>query len=554
MIGMHQSSLMGKKKKEKIGKSLRPKLTPMKTTKNDDDDDDDDIDDDGLGFEDIALPIPIISPLFNNVDKNSTTQEIDCKIDDAESIDISDDDGDDLIGSSDRKETISNEPSLNTLNFDRTADTYDNEAIIKDKFDDIELPPSVSISDVITGEYKNAEIELTPKEDVVGSNINEYDINDSTKTLASELDDISSMNNTDSAHALSLDVTNEEQASGLSTVNDNCQNEPTTVALCSKIDAVHADSRDSDVALEVLNSTSSFDDDDPLKSSISSLQELSLDSSDVRTTAVPRIRAFNGIHNGIPISFSESEAFVFLTESLRETLGDDARDVTNETLSRYMRWKPDVERAADRWRANQAFRKENSYIFDDGKKPLLLSQDPKLSFLLQNGMILVSEEVFAKDGSGIILIKGAKCDITVHNCTDQDASRACFYIIQQMLMKNTFDPLKGITIILDLEGATRNNIPKSLPCLLSKAGGCFPVRIQAVYVLSMPWWFPGGRYKFMFSTKVQSRVHFVKNKTALYEYIAKDRLQEIYSFDMKAFISSALLREVESSTYTQQLS
>lgn len=573
---MHQSSLMGKKKKEKIGKSLRPKLTPMKTKNVDDDDD---IDEDGLGFEDIALPIPIISPLtdvaFGKFNDNFST-EIDCNVD-AGVIDMNivgsvnnADDGDDLIGSSASEGTKTNEPSLNTLDSARTAATYSDNEIIKDmsmEFDDIELPPSVSLSNVITGEYNNAEIETTPEEDGVNSTMN-LSAFEGTSNV-----DGSSMNNTDSALALPLDVPKEDQATGLSTVNDTCENEPTTVAICSDIDAEYVNHgastnidkpytttttfdnpRDNEVALEVLNLTSSFDHD-PLKSSVSSLQEVSLDSSDIQKPAAPLIRAFNRNQNGIPLSFSfmdtnESEAFVFLTESILETLGDDARGVTNETLSRYMRWKPDVERAADRWRANQAFRKKNSYIFDDGKKPLLLSQDPKLTFLLQNGMILVSEEVFAKDGSGIMLIKGAKCDITAHNCTDQDASRACFYIIQQMLAKNTFDPSKGITIILDLEGATRNNIPKSLPSLLSKAVGCFPVRIQAVYVIASSWWFPGGRYKFMFSTKLQSRVHFVKNKTALYEFIDKDRLQDVYSFDdMKASISLALLQEVESRTY-----
>lgn len=568
MIGMHQSSLMGKKKKEKIGKSLRPKLTPMKT-KNDDDDDDDDIDDDGLGFEDIALPIPILSPLnddvlceFNDnysyagIERNDDSEVIDSVVSGVSNSADEDEGDEELIGSSAREETITNETSLITFHSTRSAATYDNEIIIKDmsmEFDEIALPPSVSLSDVITtGECNNAEIEVTPEEDV-GSNI---------KLSASE--EISLMNTTNSSRARPLNVTNEEQATGLSTVNDTCVNQPTTNECIDSDALTNIDKpstptatleinnpRDSDVSLEVLQSTSRFDDD-PLKLSILSLHEVSLDSSDIQKPVAPLIRAFNGIHNGIPLSFmdtNESEALIFLTESLRETLGDDARGVTNETLSRYMRWKPDVERAADRWRANQAFQKENSYIFDDGKKPLLLSQDPKLTFLLQNGMIVVSEEVFAKDGSGILLFKGAKCDITAHNCTDQDGSRACFYIIQQMLAKNTFDPLTGITIILDLEGATRNNIPKSLPSLLSKAVGCFPVKIQTIYVVSSPWWFPGGRYKFMFSTKLQSRVHFIKHKTALYEFIDKDSLQDVYSLDMKSFISSALMREVESSTY-----
>ena len=63
---------------------------------------------------------------------------------------------------------------------------------------------------------------------------------------------------------------------------------------------------------------------------------------------------------------------VFLTSSLREILGDDAKGVSDNTLSRYIRYKPDVQRAADRFRARRSFRKENTYVYDD--KPLLLSQ------------------------------------------------------------------------------------------------------------------------------------------------------------------------------------
>ena len=132
---------MGKKKKEKIGKSLRPKLTPMKT-KHDDDDDDDDIDDDGLGFEDIALPIPICSPLHDDVfgefNDNYSYAGIE-RIDDSEVIDSvvsgvsnSADEDEELIGSSAREETITNETSLSTFHSTRSAATYDNETIIKD--------------------------------------------------------------------------------------------------------------------------------------------------------------------------------------------------------------------------------------------------------------------------------------------------------------------------------------------------------------------------------------------------------------------------------------
>mmetsp|Transcript_29030 Transcript_29030/g.61799 ORF Transcript_29030/g.61799 Transcript_29030/m.61799 type:complete len:581 (-) Transcript_29030:33-1775(-) len=287
------------------------------------------------------------------------------------------------------------------------------------------------------------------------------------------------------------------------------------------------------------------------------MEEVNLDSPDM--TVAPLVRAFNGTPNGISpathnsMSFTfkdstEIEAFVFLTAALRESLGDDANGVTDETLCRYIRWKPDVKRAMDRFRAYDSFRKENSYIFDD--KPLLLSQDPKLTFLVQNGFVIAPEELFAKDGSRVMIIRGAKCDITGHDCDDQDASRAIFYILQRMLERNALDPLKGITIVLDLAGAGRKNNSRRLANLLSKAAGCFPLRVRAIYVVSMPWWFPAAGSKKLFSTKMRSRIHFLKDKVALHEYIEKDRLLEedggIYNFDLQSWISTTFLHEVGS--------
>jgi len=245
-------------------------------------------------------------------------------------------------------------------------------------------------------------------------------------------------------------------------------------------------------------------------SSIGTMEEVDLDSSltpSGATTTIepsaPLVKAFNGTLSGISpstessLSFTfadsnESEAFVFLTSSLREILGDDAKGVSDNTLSRYIRYKPDVQRAAERFRARRLFRKENTYVYDD--KPLLLSQDPKLTHLIQNGFVVAPEELHAKDLSHVMIIRGVKCDVgtSPHFCDSHDASRAIFYILQRMMERNTLDPLKGITIILDLSGYTRKNLPGQLAKLLSKAVGCFPIRIQSILVVSMPWWYPSA--------------------------------------------------------------
>jgi hypothetical protein len=262
----------------------------------------------------------------------------------------------------------------------------------------------------------------------------------------------------------------------------------------------------------------------------------------------PLVQAFNGTpsgispatHNSLAFTFqnsTEQEAFDFLTASLRETLGDDATDVSDETLSRYLRWKPDVKRAADRFRAYQKFQMD---AFDG--KPLLLSQDPRLTVMLQSGVVVAPEELVAKDGSRVVVIRGSKCDIT------HITGRAILYTLQSLHKNTTVDPMKGITIVLDLVGVARRNIPKNLATLLSKSAGCFPLRIRGVYAVAMPWWFPSS-YTKLFSTKIRSRTHYLKNKTALAEVIENERLLEedggTTNFDLQQWISSTVLHEVE---------
>lgn len=297
-------------------------------------------------------------------------------------------------------------------------------------------------------------------------------------------------------------------------------------------------------------------------SSIGTMEEVDLGSSLTPSVATTINEAYNGTLSGISpstessLSFTfadsnESEAFVFLTSSLREILGDDAKGVSDNTLSRYIRYKPDVQRAADRFRARRSFRKENTYVYDD--KPLLLSQDPKLTHLIRNGFVVAPEELHAKDQSHVMIIRGAKCDVGTapHFCDSHDASRAIFYTLQRMMERNTLDPLKGITIILDLSGYTRKNLPGQLAKLLSKAVGCFPIRIQSILVVSMPWWYPAAGNKKLFSPKMRSRIHTLKSRADLHNYIEKDRLLEEYggilNFDLQAWISSTVLQEVESS-------
>lgn len=239
-----------------------------------------------------------------------------------------------------------------------------------------------------------------------------------------------------------------------------------------------------------------------------------------------------------------NQAFGFLVTALREKLGHDATNVSDATLRQYICWKADVRRASDRFRSHDKFLKDNFKV-----KTLLLSVNPKVCYLLRNGMVQAPEELIDKNGSAVMVIRAAKCDLSSpHNCSDTDAIRAIFFTIQQMLERKSLDALiGGIVIVLDLVGAVRKNISAKVIRKLGNAAGCFPIRIKAIYVVDMPWWFPSGSKK-LFSPKLRERIHLLKDKAALSEYIDGDRLLEedggIYSFDLQAWISNTLAAEV----------
>jgi hypothetical protein len=242
-----------------------------------------------------------------------------------------------------------------------------------------------------------------------------------------------------------------------------------------------------------------------------------------------------------------NEAFGFLVTALREKL--DATYVSDATLRQYICWKPDINRAEDRYRAHDKFLRENF-----NEKTLLLSVNPKVCYLLQNGMVLAPEELIDKNGCAVMVIRPAKCEFSSpHNCRDTDASRAIFFIIQQMLERKSLNTLiRGIVIILDLVGVTRKNVSAKVIKMLGNAAGCFPIRIKAIYVVAMPWWFPSGNAKKLFSPKLRERIHLLKDKSALSEYIDEDRLLEedggIYNFDLQSWISTTLAAEVGMNT------
>ena len=282
--------------------------------------------------------------------------------------------------------------------------------------------------------------------------------------------------------------------------------------------------------------TESFSDDSVKRKSSLEMEDVDLEDE-----------AFSGSTtvNGSKITPAAKEAFGFLVAALRDRLGDDAtNNVPDEILRQYICWKPDLNRAIDRYKAHDKFLKDNF-----NEKTLLLSVNPKVCYLLRNGLALAPEELIDKSGSAVMVIRAARCDFSpTHGCSEIEASRAIFFMIQLMLERKSLDTsIGGIVIVLDLVGCQRKNISSKLIKILGNAAGCFPIRIKAIYVVGMPWWFPSSSRK-LFSPKLQERIHILKEKATLSEYIDEDRLLEedggIHNFDLHSWISAILSAEV----------
>ena len=273
------------------------------------------------------------------------------------------------------------------------------------------------------------------------------------------------------------------------------------------------------------------------------LSDVDLDSESGKEAA----RRFSSNDDILPLNCDPStdiEAFRFLVGALRKELGDDANGFSDRELSQFTRWKPDVKAASGRFREYLKFRRENAYLYE---KPMLVSENPHLAITLRTGFVLAPEDLIAVDGSCVMIIRAAKCDPSQPECGDKEVSKAIFFTLHSIMGRKSLDPVKGLTIILDLGGVTRKNINKRIPSMLSKAGGCLPIRIRSIIVVSQPWWFPN--HQKLLRQKIRSRVKHLKQKRALEDYIDRDKILiedgGNASFDLKSALSNIILQEVD---------
>ena len=235
------------------------------------------------------------------------------------------------------------------------------------------------------------------------------------------------------------------------------------------------------------------------------------------------------ISSTIPVATSEEELrsqASALLPTLKATLGDSAQGVSDATILKFLLWKPDVKRAADRFHAHQKWRKEHPFAFDS-TPPLLASQDDTLRRVLEGETLVLPPGAVAKDKSTLMIGRLRNNDMS-DGRTAEDVVRMILYTMDRALERES-TTLHGITIFHDMANVTRNNIDPSIPKMLFSAIlGHFPIRITAVYILNAPF-FVRGLFQvlsLMLPSKVRKRITFVGNMAEILKYIDQDQLLE----------------------------
>ena len=101
-----------------------------------------------------------------------------------------------------------------------------------------------------------------------------------------------------------------------------------------------------------------------------------------------------------------------LLPALRAELGPTASSVSDANLLKFLRWKPSVARASERFRAHAKWRSENRFAFDDPDRPLMASKDTELRRVLESDVVIAPEDMVSKKGSAVLCGRLRNNDMT----------------------------------------------------------------------------------------------------------------------------------------------
>jgi hypothetical protein len=214
-----------------------------------------------------------------------------------------------------------------------------------------------------------------------------------------------------------------------------------------------------------------------------------------------------------------------LLPTLREELGEEwCRGVDDEYLLMFLRWKPSVERAAERYRGLLRWKRENPGLFD---QTLRISKDPELERLLLTEVIVGPPGLLTRQGGPLLIGRFRNMDFT-DGMTTRDACRMIFYTLDRTLNRRETQD-RGVTILHDLRGFdVTKNVRIEVPKIVFRGlFGHFPLRVNGIYLWKAPVFFRPFFLivsRLFMPKKVRERVHFIDDLSEVESIIDPDSL------------------------------
>ena len=147
---------------------------------------------------------------------------------------------------------------------------------------------------------------------------------------------------------------------------------------------------------------------------------------------------------------------------LKSKLGELAEGVSDESLLKFLLWKPSVDRADRRFQDHVKWRKEVPWAFDSTK--LKASQDDNLRRVLESEVLVAPEGIVAKDGSTVLFGRLRNNDMS-DGRTVEDVIRMVLYTMDRAMERESTQ-FHGITIFHDMKDVTRANVHVGIPKIL----------------------------------------------------------------------------------------
>lgn len=199
-----------------------------------------------------------------------------------------------------------------------------------------------------------------------------------------------------------------------------------------------------------------------------------------------------------------------LMQAFKDELGPQCDGVRDEYLLPFLKWKPDVKRAAERYREFLKWKASNKGFFDES---LRVSKDPELERLILSEVVVSPPNLLTKKGGPLLIGRFRNNDMTDGRTVD-GVCRMLFYTLDQ-LMQRPETQEHGVTVVHDLRGFDKGkNSRLQIAKRLFHLYGHFPVQIKAIYICHASSVFMGF-FKIVstlvMTKKVRSRIRFVND-------------------------------------------